>query len=327
MRPMRMPSLDSPTRNPQPATRNFSLKAWAELARVSNLPTVWANVLTGAALSAAARGTAPAFEPGQSLQLALTALPAMAAISCLYIAGMILNDLADIRVDKVERPGRPLPSGRVKPGAALLAVVVLLVAGLAVLGHDLRPPVLLAAGGLVAAIVLYDLTHKLHAATVLLMGACRGLVYLTATAYLGSSLEQPAVWLFAGVLTFYTVAISIVARGEVQSASAGHGGMGPRRHLAILMPLAALAVVGYIRPANMLWPGGVGMIMTLWLTRAVGFVNRKPPRTIAAVLTWLSGMALVDAYFLALLGHPMLSLIAAGCAVLTTLGHRRIKGT
>lgn len=305
-----------------------TLKAWAELARISNLPTVWTNVLTGAALAAAgasaAGGVAPTFEPQQSLQLAWRALPAMAAISMLYIAGMMLNDLADLRIDLKERPGRPLPSGRIKPAAALLAIVLLLLAGMVVLAltaHAVTPPLLLAAGGLVAAIVLYDLTHQRHAATVLIMGACRGLVYLTAAAYFGSSLQQPAVWLFAGVLTFYTVAVSIVARGEVQ------GVMGPRWQLAILMPLAVLAMVGYIRPINMLWPGGVGMIMTLWLTRGIGFVNRRPPKVIAAILTWLSGMALVDAYFLALLGHPMLSLLAAGCAVLTAMGHRRILGT
>jgi 4-hydroxybenzoate polyprenyltransferase len=310
--------------NPRAGHLTATLKAWAELARISNLPTVWANVLTGAALAAATRGIAPAYESQQSLQLAWRALPAMAAICLFYIAGMMLNDLADLRIDRQERPSRPLPSGRIKPAAALLAVVVLFFAGAALLlmtTRQVNSPLLLAAGGLVAAIVLYDLTHKLHAATVLIMGACRGLVYLTAAAYLGSPLQQPAVWLFAGVLTFYTVAISLVARSEVQ------GVLGPRRHVAILMPLAVLAMVGCIRPANMLWPGGVGMIMTLWLTRGIRFVNARPPRVIAAVLTWLSGMALVDAYFLALLGHPTLSLIAAGCAVLTSMGHRRIMGT
>ena len=42
-----------------------------------------------------------------------------AASSCLYLAGMALNDYADRDVDAVERPGRPIPSGRVTPGFAL----------------------------------------------------------------------------------------------------------------------------------------------------------------------------------------------------------------
>ena len=43
----------------------------------------------------------------------------VAASSCLYLAGMALNDYADREVDAVERPGRPIPSGRVSPGFAL----------------------------------------------------------------------------------------------------------------------------------------------------------------------------------------------------------------
>ena len=40
----------------------------------------------------------------------------VASSSCLYLAGMALNDYADRDVDAVERPGRPIPSGRVSPG-------------------------------------------------------------------------------------------------------------------------------------------------------------------------------------------------------------------
>ncbi|MBO0870275.1 MAG: UbiA family prenyltransferase, partial [Micromonosporaceae bacterium] len=46
--------------------------------------------------------------------------PALAAASvCLYWAGMAANDWADRELDTVERPERPIPSGRVSPGAAL----------------------------------------------------------------------------------------------------------------------------------------------------------------------------------------------------------------
>ena len=43
----------------------------------------------------------------------------VASSSCLYLAGMALNDYADRDVDAVERPGRPIPSGRVSPEFAL----------------------------------------------------------------------------------------------------------------------------------------------------------------------------------------------------------------
>lgn len=46
--------------------------------------------------------------------------------SCLlYWAGMALNDYADRRVDTVERPRRPIPSGRVSPATALSLSIAL----------------------------------------------------------------------------------------------------------------------------------------------------------------------------------------------------------
>ena len=46
--------------------------------------------------------------------------PGLALASVLmYWSGMALNDWADREADAVERPERPIPSGRVRPGAAL----------------------------------------------------------------------------------------------------------------------------------------------------------------------------------------------------------------
>ena len=35
----------------------------------------------------------------------------------IYAAGIVLNDVFDYEIDRVERPGRPLPSGRVSRGS------------------------------------------------------------------------------------------------------------------------------------------------------------------------------------------------------------------
>src|SRR6516164_6711151 len=40
-------------------------------------------------------------------------LPLAAASMVLYAAGMALNDYFDVDIDRVERPGRPIPTGRV----------------------------------------------------------------------------------------------------------------------------------------------------------------------------------------------------------------------
>ncbi|MEE3918113.1 UbiA family prenyltransferase [Micromonospora sp. BRA006-A] len=59
--------------------------------------------------------------------------PALAGASVLlYWAGMAANDWADRRLDAVERPERPIPSGRVRPSVALGVASGLTAAGLAV---------------------------------------------------------------------------------------------------------------------------------------------------------------------------------------------------
>ncbi|WP_435834778.1 UbiA family prenyltransferase, partial [Streptomyces bacillaris] len=93
------------------------MRAWSELFRVSALFSVPGDALAGAA--AVGRG------PGRGTALAV------GASLCLYEAGMALNDWADREEDAVDRPHRPIPSGRVSPAAALGAAGALTAAGLA----------------------------------------------------------------------------------------------------------------------------------------------------------------------------------------------------
>src|SRR5262249_16749136 len=51
--------------------------------------------------------------------------------SCFYLAGMVLNDVADFEIDRRERPFRPIPSGRISRRSAFGLGLALLVAGLA----------------------------------------------------------------------------------------------------------------------------------------------------------------------------------------------------
>ncbi|MFI8870378.1 UbiA family prenyltransferase [Streptomyces sp. NPDC053707] len=128
----------------RPSTRE-RLRAWAELLRVSALFTVPGDALAGAA----AVGRRP--DRGTAL--------AIGASLCLYEAGMALNDWADREEDAVDRPHRPIPSGRIAPGAALAAAGVLTAAGLALAGRAGRPA-LAVASGLAATVWAYDLRLK-----------------------------------------------------------------------------------------------------------------------------------------------------------------------
>ncbi len=330
------PSTAVPVIAPQSAEQphRATLRDWLELARISNLPTVWTNVMVGAACGIAAK-IDRWNEWGRPTDVSETPIDVLAAwaaiiafaMSCFYIGGMILNDWMDLAVDRVERPRRPLPSGRIHPRTALAAACFLFVFGLAVLwllhgGFGLRLGLIL-----VAAIAAYDATHKKSPLAVLLMGACRGLVYtvpalLIAVCGTDLSWNHPKILIPAAVITAYTVCITIVSRSEVSNA------LDLRKYLAVLMPVGVLAMVGVLKPAKMEWWIAIAAFaVALWLARAVKFVFAKPPKTVPAILTWLSGMCLIDAYFLTLLGYPVAALIAGGCFALTAWGHRRILGT
>ncbi|MET7366376.1 SCO3242 family prenyltransferase [Streptomyces sp. NPDC005566] len=155
----------------RPPTR-VPLRAWAELLRVSALFTVPGDALAGAAAAGRrpTRGTALAV--GASL--------------CLYEAGMALNDWADRDEDAVDRPHRPIPSGRIAPGAALAAAGVLTAAGLTLAARAGRPA-LAVASGLAATVWAYDLHLKHTKAGPAAMAAARALDLL-----LGATATRPA---------------------------------------------------------------------------------------------------------------------------------------
>ncbi|CAD5924268.1 protein of unknown function [Streptomyces sp. KY70] len=103
--------------------RGDTVRAWTELFRVSALFSVPGDALAGAAAVGRSPGRGTALAIGASL--------------CLYEAGMALNDWADREEDAVDRPHRPIPSGRISPPAALGAAGVLTAAGLALAARGL----------------------------------------------------------------------------------------------------------------------------------------------------------------------------------------------
>ncbi|MEV7912833.1 SCO3242 family prenyltransferase [Streptomyces griseus] len=160
----------APDRGAGRGTPRERLRAWAELLRVSALFSVPGDALAGAA--------AVGRRPGRGTALAI------GASLCLYEAGMALNDWADRDEDAIDRPHRPIPSGRISPAAALGAAGVLTATGLALAARAGRPA-LTVATGLAATVWAYDLHLKHTKAGPAAMAAARSLDLLlgaTATA-------------------------------------------------------------------------------------------------------------------------------------------------
>ncbi|TLS44313.1 prenyltransferase [Streptomyces montanus] len=184
---------------------------WAELLRLPALFTVPGDALAGAAAAGArpTRGTLLAI--GSSL--------------CLYEAGMALNDWADRTEDAVDRPHRPLPSGRIRPAAALAAAGGLTAAGLTLAARAGRRPFAVA-GALAATVWSYDLVLKRTAAGPAAMATARALDLLLGAA--ATSGHTRGALPSALTLGTHTLATTTVSRHETQGGSP-------------MAPLAALA--------------------------------------------------------------------------------------
>jgi heme O synthase-like polyprenyltransferase len=276
-------------------------RAWLQMARVSNTPTTVSNTVAGAVLvsTTAAAGT-----------VAVVAV----AIALFYTAGMILNDVFDEAIDRLERPERPLPSGVVSHQAALLAVVVLFVAGELLLALEGWRPVV-AGLGLIGLIVLYDAWHKGNALSPLLMASCRLMVYVIAGLAVASALNTE-LWGAAALLFVYIVGLTQVAKAE-------GGGIAARWPvLAVLAPAAYWAkelpdvAVALLIAAFLLWAG-----YALWLVLARRRIG-------AGVVRLIAGIAIYDALVVAGAGGSAAALAICLVAFLATIAlQTKIAGT
>lgn len=224
-------------------------RAYLLLSRISNLPTVWSNVLAG---TVAAHGTV-AWREVAAVSV---------AVSVLYTAGMFLNDAFDYASDAARRPDRPLPAGDVSRAEAFGIGFALLAAGDLWLALTESSATGLWALALTAAILYYNWRHKRDPLGPLVMGACRGLVYCVAGAAAAATFAPPLATA-AILVTVYVVALTFVAKNA-----------GPRA--GWLIPLL-IAGISLLDAGVILANGGgglsivaaTGFVLTLLLQRVV----------------------------------------------------------
>jgi 4-hydroxybenzoate polyprenyltransferase len=136
----------------------------------------------------------------------------------LYAGGVILNDVFDFRIDKVERPERPIPSGLIslKSAAVYGGTVLLIGIFLAFLVHNLSGWI---ATALAISILLYDAIAKKYGFFgPLAMGFCRGLNLVLGMSVLGAL----GLWQMAAIPIVYIFAITLISRGEVYGENKNH---------------------------------------------------------------------------------------------------------
>jgi 4-hydroxybenzoate polyprenyltransferase len=275
---------------------NGVLRGYLELLRPANVVTAVADVLAGYAV--AGRANAPV------LPWLLT------ATVCLYAGGVVLNDFFDRGLDAVERPERPIPSGRVPAPRAAALGAAFLAAGVIAAAQGTWAAAAIAAA-IVVLVVLYDARVKRHAiAGPVNMGLCRGLNLLLGVAAVPAALAGS--WPIALISVVYIAAVTTVSRGEVHGGKAGGAAFAL---ISLVGVLAALTVIG-------LDAGGRG-ISALVLTALLGYrvlppfwrVHNDPQPLVIrrAVKTGVLSLVFVDAAISAAYAGPLY-----GAAVLAT---------
>jgi UbiA prenyltransferase family len=245
-----------------------------ELVRLPNVFTAPADVAMGLAAAGAS------WEPRFALLFAASA--------CAYAGGMALNDARDAELDAVERPNRPIPSGRISRAAAHL-ISALLLGGALVCAWLVGLPPFIAAAALVSMIVLYDVYAKRSALGPLIMGLCRffDAALGISVGFVGLHAIGPAVILFSWVFV-----ITGVSRFEVMQAPA----RAVKEAALSFAFLLALSVFVLVQRG-----GADGLpflaLLAWWMAGPVraAMSEPSPPHIIRVIKTSVLGIILLDA--------------------------------
>lgn len=293
------------------------LLAYLQLFRLPNVFTAIADVMMGFLF------VQTGFQP-------VVALSLLCLASCfLYTAGMVLNDVFDIEVDRVERPQRPLPSGRIdlawasKLGVAMLGLGVLLAVFVGPLSGGI-------AGMLAVAIYVYDGMAKKTPIAPLVMGSCRMLNVLLGMS-LTTSLWSMEYWLISGGLGLYVAGITWFARSEAKASD--------RRTLlfgatVMLLGIVMVAGVAWIIPDSLklrslgalprqyVWPAFLALIVFSVGRRCLLAIRQPTPGNVQQAVKHaiLSLVVLDAAVVLAFVGPTYAMLVVALLLPTVTLG-------
>ena len=195
---------------------NPVVKGYLKLMRPANLPTAAADILAGVAIAGITITTNYLTVDEIRLYPRITYL--IFASVLLYAAGVVLNDVFDRNIDKIERPERPIPSGLIPVGHATVFGIVLMLAGigLAFMATHLSGVIALVLG---LSILCYDGIAKKNAFFgPLNMGICRALNLCLGMSFAGT-VEHPE---YSLIHLTYIFAITLVSRGEVHGNNKNH---------------------------------------------------------------------------------------------------------
>lgn len=281
------------------------LKAYAQLVRLPNVFTAWADVLMGWFV---VRATAGVTIPLPTLLLFLL------ASTCFYWAGMVLNDVFDAEEDRRDRPFRPIPSGRAPyPIAERLGYGLWLSGYISFAAAAGFGPNHWIGALLFVSIFAYNCWAKNTPLGPAVMGVCRFCnVLLPAAAF--SELPLGLV-LAATLIGVHVAGVTLFAKGEADGDERQRLNCMLFLYLGLMgISVAALALAVWFQRLPGAWFAFVGALslLSLFVNLMQAAVHEPTPGRIqSAVRTALLGIIGLDAFLAAaFVGWPGLLILA-----------------
>ncbi len=288
-----------------------SIGDWAQLVRLPNSFTLISDT------------TAASLVVGSFLLPVPAYILTLLASFCAYWAGMILNDVVDIEEDRISRPSRPLPAGRISPviaghvahGMLLIGPMLILVA------TNIYPAQKLWMGAAFGAAMLLSLTVRSYNSSLkptlvgpVLMGLCRTLNILMAGCCMFSLSESSTmpialVW-YAGAIGLYIMGVTVYAKREESESAAGTLSLGLILEVAGLVLLAGFpawsqTIHAWQLDPKLAYPLLMGLIGVTVVQRGMQGISHPVPRKVQlAVRHAILTLILIDAAVAAMWAGP-----------------------
>lgn len=288
-----------------------TLSDWAQLVRLPNSFTLISDT------------TAASLIVGSYLMPVTAFVLTLLASFCAYWAGMILNDVVDIEEDRISRPSRPLPSGRISPVIAGHVANGLLFTGplLILIATTFHSSQKLWLGAAFAAAVILSLTVRSYNSALkhtflgpVLMGLCRSLNILMAGccmfAVSESQLIPNALVWYAAAIGVYIMGVTVYAKREESDSQAGVLTFGVILEAAGLVLLAGFPLWSKTEhpwelDPNLTYPLLMGLIGLTVVQRGILGISHPVPRKVQlAVRHAILTLILIDAAVAAMWAGP-----------------------
>lgn len=284
-----------------------TFKAWLDLARISNSPTVVSNVLAGVAIASVMPLAGSHVSTVATLMLSMLMF---------YAGGMFLNDIFDYEIDREVRPERPLAQGKIRRITAMIVTVILFLTGLALL-ILVGVPAFGSGLVLIAFIFLYNYWHKNNPFAPFIMALTRVMVYVTSFLAVDPALAGSDLMLFSVLLFFYVSGLTFIAASE------------DRSDLLQFWPVALLlpAPVFFLFRVD-----GAGLALVIffliWIGWSLHYAYRSRDKQIGgAIVRLIAGISIFDALVLVSFAYLEAAWVALALFVLTRFFQRYIKGS